>query len=152
MSIFFGWFLSLIAILLIIIVLLQRGRGGGLAGALGGAGGQSAFGTKAGDMFTKITSWLAVFWICFCIFALRMLSPSTTSKFSGGSGEEQRSTANPGETVPAGDKSSSTTSTPAKLAGASNTGPASTAPASPSASAPPAATAGAKAPAAPAGK
>ncbi len=48
---------------LMIIVLLQRGRGGGLAGAFGGAGGQSAFGTKAGDVFTKITVVVAVAWV-----------------------------------------------------------------------------------------
>ncbi|MDP6059564.1 MAG: preprotein translocase subunit SecG, partial [Pirellulaceae bacterium] len=45
----------LTALFLILLVLIQRGRGGGLAGAFGGAGGQSAFGTKAGDMFTRIT-------------------------------------------------------------------------------------------------
>src|SRR5690606_8099880 len=47
---------------LMIVILLQRGRGGGLAGAFGGLGGQSAFGTKAGDVFTKITIGLAVAW------------------------------------------------------------------------------------------
>lgn len=55
------------------IILLQRGRGGGLAGALGGAGGQSAFGTKAGDVFTRITIGVAVFWVvlsCIAIFAV----------------------------------------------------------------------------------
>ena len=46
---------SSICLLLIIIVLLQKGRGGGLVGALGGAGGQSAFGSKTGDVFTWIT-------------------------------------------------------------------------------------------------
>jgi len=49
--------------LLLFIVLLQRGRGGGLAGAFGGLGGQSAFGTKAGDVFTKITIILAMIWV-----------------------------------------------------------------------------------------
>ena len=39
------------------------GRGGGLAGAFGGMGGQSAFGTRAGDMFTRITIVLAVVWV-----------------------------------------------------------------------------------------
>ncbi len=48
------------SILLIFIVLLQRGRGGGLAGAFGAAGGQSAFGTKAGDVFTRITIGIAL--------------------------------------------------------------------------------------------
>lgn len=42
--------LLLVSIFLILIILVQRGRGGGLAGALGGMGGQSAFGTKAGDV------------------------------------------------------------------------------------------------------
>ncbi len=50
-------------IFLMFIILLQRGRGGGLAGAFGAMGGQSAFGTKAGDVFTRITIGVAVFWI-----------------------------------------------------------------------------------------
>ena len=45
----------LTCIILIIIVLLQKGRGGGLSAAFGGAGDQSAFGSKTGDVFTKIT-------------------------------------------------------------------------------------------------
>src|SRR5262249_57796175 len=35
----------------------------GLAGAFGGVGGSSAFGTKAGDVFTKITIGVAIGWI-----------------------------------------------------------------------------------------
>ena len=52
---FLKFFLTVMAVIVIILVLLQKGKGGGLAGALGGAGGQSAFGTKAGDFFTKVT-------------------------------------------------------------------------------------------------
>lgn len=55
--------LMIIGIILMFIILLQRGRGGGLAGAFGGLGGQSAFGTKAGDVFTKITVGLAAVWV-----------------------------------------------------------------------------------------
>lgn len=55
--------LMFVGVLLMIIILLQRGRGGGLAGAFGGAGGQSAFGTRAGDVFTKITAGLAILWV-----------------------------------------------------------------------------------------
>lgn len=51
---------------LIGLILLQRGRGGGLAGAFGGMGGQSAFGTKAGDVFTRITIGVATAWILLC--------------------------------------------------------------------------------------
>ncbi len=45
----------LISVLMIFIVLLQRGRGGGLVGAFGAGGGGSAFGTKTGDVFTAAT-------------------------------------------------------------------------------------------------
>lgn len=58
------------ALFLIVLVLIQRGKGGGLAGAFGGMGGQSAFGTKAGDLFTKITIGVATFWILLCMFAV----------------------------------------------------------------------------------
>ncbi len=52
-----------VSILLILVILLQRGRGGGLVGALSGLGGQSAFGTKAGDTFTRITIVIAAVWV-----------------------------------------------------------------------------------------
>lgn len=76
-----GLFLILSSLFLILLVLIQRGRGGGLAGAFGGAGGQSAFGTKAGDVFTKITIGVAAFWILLCILALNLLGRQE-SKFS----------------------------------------------------------------------
>jgi len=37
-------------------------------------GGQSAFGTKAGDLFTRITVGVAGFWIILCILATNLLS------------------------------------------------------------------------------
>jgi preprotein translocase subunit SecG len=61
--------LSFLAIFLILLILVQRGRGGGLAGALGGMGGSSAFGAKAGDVFTRITIYVATFWIAICLIA-----------------------------------------------------------------------------------
>lgn len=69
----FGILLTLTALFLIMLVLVQRGRGGGLAGAFGGMGGQSAFGTKAGDTFTKITIGVSIFWLLLCIFSVRFL-------------------------------------------------------------------------------
>ena len=75
-STLFGVLLSLVAIFLILLVLVQRGRGGGLAGALGGMGGSSAFGAKAGDVFTKITIVAAFVWIVLCIAATRFGSTS----------------------------------------------------------------------------
>ncbi|WP_164101600.1 preprotein translocase subunit SecG [Candidatus Laterigemmans baculatus] len=66
----FGWLMGLLSVFLILLVLVQRGRGGGLTGALGGPGGQSAFGSKAGDMFTRITFVVAGVWILLCALAM----------------------------------------------------------------------------------
>lgn len=49
--------------LLMLLVLIQRGKGGGLAGAFGGAGGSSPFGSRAADQFVRITLWLAGVWV-----------------------------------------------------------------------------------------
>jgi len=68
--------LLLTAIVLIVLVLIQRGKGGGLIGALGGMGGQSAFGAKAGDVFTRITIGVAFFWIVLCMCALKFMKPT----------------------------------------------------------------------------
>jgi preprotein translocase subunit SecG len=53
----------LLGLLLMLIVLIQRGKGGGLAGAFGGVGGSSPFGSRAADQFVKITMWLAAVWV-----------------------------------------------------------------------------------------
>jgi preprotein translocase subunit SecG len=66
--------LALTAVFLILLVLIQRGKGGGLSGAFGGMGGQSAFGTKAGDTFTKITVGVSSFWIVLCLVTVAVLS------------------------------------------------------------------------------
>lgn len=66
---FLNILLVLTSVFLVCLVLIQRGKGGGLAGAFGGPGGSSAFGTKAGDVFTRVTIITAGIW-----FALAMLS------------------------------------------------------------------------------
>ncbi len=70
---FFGFTIFILSCFLVLLVLVQRGRGGGLTGALGGPGGQSAFGTKAGDLFTRITIGVAAAWIILCASAVFML-------------------------------------------------------------------------------
>ncbi len=46
--------------LLIIIVLMQSGKGEGLAGAFGAGGGQTIFGSRTGDILTRTTTILAI--------------------------------------------------------------------------------------------
>ncbi len=66
-----------VSVLLILVILLQRGRGGGLVGALSGLGGQSAFGTKAGDTFTRITIGIAAVWVVLAGISGQVLRSST---------------------------------------------------------------------------
>ena len=65
----------LCGVILSLLVLIQRGRGGGLAGAFGGAGGSAAFGTKTADIFVKATAVVGgIFFLLAIITALLMRS------------------------------------------------------------------------------
>jgi preprotein translocase subunit SecG len=63
----------LLGLFLILLVLIQRGKGGGLAGAFGGAGGSSAFGSRAGDTFTRITIGVAAAWILMLMIQVKLV-------------------------------------------------------------------------------
>ena len=86
----FGILLAVTGIFLILLVLVQRGRGGGLAGAFGGMGGQSAFGTKAGDLFTRLTIAVASIWILLGVASVYFLGGGQTNKFDAS--DRERST------------------------------------------------------------
>ncbi len=125
-----GWLMGFLSLFLIMLILIQRGKGGGLTGALGGPGGQSAFGSKAGDTFTVITIVVASFWGFTCAFTMWLLgthTPSTIAETSitAGPGDEDRddpettSTFNPddfsgfsGLSVGGSESESATTGTP----------------------------------------
>jgi preprotein translocase subunit SecG len=97
------------ALFLIILILIQRGKGGGLAGAFGGMGGQSAFGTKAGDLFTRITIGVAAFWIILCMVMVKVLGVggSALNTEMGGAADNKPGVTAPASTdkKPAGEKS-----------------------------------------------
>ena len=71
------------------IVLIQRGKGGGLAGAFGGVGGSSPFGSRAGDAFTKITLYLAAVWVLVIMIHVKVAQ-----------GDGQRTSQKPNITAP----------------------------------------------------
>lgn len=66
-------FILLTGLFLIFLVLIQRGKGGGLAGALGGAGGSSPFGSRAGDAFTRLTIYVALIWLALTMIQVRAI-------------------------------------------------------------------------------
>src|SRR5262245_11517344 len=55
---------------LILVVLIQKGKGGGLAGAFGGVGGSSPFGSKSGTFFTRLTIIVAGIWVLFIVLSV----------------------------------------------------------------------------------
>jgi preprotein translocase subunit SecG len=70
------------SLFLICIILIQRGKGGGLAGAFGGVGGSSAFGTKAGDIFTKITIGVVAGWMLTAMLLVVLTNSQASSASS----------------------------------------------------------------------
>ncbi len=68
--------LLLTSVILIGLILIQRGKGGGLAGAFGGAGGASAFGSRAGDPVTWITIYTAAAWILLVMILVKFVQPA----------------------------------------------------------------------------
>ncbi|MCK4947997.1 MAG: preprotein translocase subunit SecG [Candidatus Aureabacteria bacterium] len=69
----------LLCIGMVVIVLLQVGKGQGLGGLFGSGGsGQTIFGAHAGDVLTKATTFIAVFWMILCV-SLAVLSSRRTS-------------------------------------------------------------------------
>jgi preprotein translocase subunit SecG len=77
----------LLCAFLILIVLLQRGEGGGLAGAFGGMGGESAFGVKGDKTFKKLTAIVgALFMVLAVVISIvieRQFRPPAATGSSG---------------------------------------------------------------------
>lgn len=74
MATFLATLFLIVCILLVIVVLLQKGRGGGLGGAFGGAG-SSAFGTRTGDVFTWVTIVLVGVFLLLAVVLVGMYRP-----------------------------------------------------------------------------
>jgi preprotein translocase subunit SecG len=69
-----------LGLLLMLVILIQRGKGGGLAGAFGGVGGSSPFGSRAADQFVKITLYLAAVWVLFIMIHVKVVKYETGSQ------------------------------------------------------------------------
>ena len=71
----------IVCVALIVIVLLQSGKGEGLAGVFGGGGSQTIFGARTGDVLTKATTVLAVLFMCLSL-TLALLSTRSEQRLS----------------------------------------------------------------------
>lgn len=108
----FSFYLTMVLFLIVcgflmLLVLIQKGRGGGLSSAFGGAGGATAFGSKTGDVLTWATA------VVFGIFLLLAIGLNLLANAKGkptqvaapaaqttGSGQPAEEPLLPNETLP----------------------------------------------------
>jgi preprotein translocase subunit SecG len=129
-------FWLVIAVGLILVVLLQKGRGGGLAGAFGGAGTSSLLGTKTGDFLTWLTIGLVALFLSLSVVMGLYMRPLPSSELTMPSAPtapaaSTEQPAAPTETAPAAGNTA-----PAQPAQATPAKPAQEAPAQPAAATP----------------
>jgi len=78
MDIFVGSLFMITCVLLVVVVLLQKGRGGGLGAAFSGVG-STAFGTRVGDVFTWVTIVLTALFLLLAIFTSLVHRPGPST-------------------------------------------------------------------------
>jgi preprotein translocase subunit SecG len=66
-------------IALILIILIQKGRGGGLSGAFGGAMASGILGSKTGDFLTWVTIVLVGIFLGLAVIMAKFYKPSTSN-------------------------------------------------------------------------
>ena len=79
-----NFFVLAIGLFLILLVLIQRGKGGGRIGALGGSGGSSPFGSRAGDQFTRITIYVALLWLFLTMAQVKVIQYAQQQAYFSG--------------------------------------------------------------------
>jgi preprotein translocase subunit SecG len=66
------WVLA--ALILVLLILIQKGRGGGLSSTFGGMG-SSLLGTKTGDFLTWVTISVVVIWLLLSVVSAKWFKP-----------------------------------------------------------------------------
>jgi len=84
LAVFLNWILLPLSAFMILLILIQRGKGGGLIGALSGAGGSSPFGSRAGDQFTRWTIYIAIAWLVLTMVQVKAIQNHAIEKRQAG--------------------------------------------------------------------
>jgi len=71
----------LVSIVLILVILVQKGRGGGLSAAFGGGMGGGLLGSKTGDFLTWVTIVLVAIFLTLAVLMARFFKPSTSKDY-----------------------------------------------------------------------
>jgi len=71
----------LVSLILVLVVLMQKGRGGGLSGAFAGGMASGLLGSKTGDFLTWVTIVLVSIFLCLAVLMARYYRPQV--KYGG---------------------------------------------------------------------
>ena len=74
---------------LVLMILIQKGRGGGLSGAFGGAMAGGVLGSKTGDFLTWVTIGMVGVFLVFAVVMAKFYKP-TVSDFGSGAPAQQQ--------------------------------------------------------------
>ena len=74
---------TIVSILLISVVLMQASQGGGLSGTFGGQAASSVLGGQnAGNVLSRITTWLATLFLSLAVIISMLSGPTTNTSSS----------------------------------------------------------------------
>ena len=74
---------TIVSILLISVVLMQASQGGGLSGTFGGQAASSVLGGQnAGNVLSRITTWLATLFLSLAVIISMLSGPTTNASSS----------------------------------------------------------------------
>ena len=85
---------------LVLIILVQKGRGGGLSAAFGGGMAGGILGSKTGDFLTWVTIVLVGVFLLFAVVLAKFYVPAPASDFDTPQQTQQEPTAGPDQTAP----------------------------------------------------
>ena len=89
------------SVALVLIILIQKGRGGGLTGALGGGMASGILGSKTGDFLTWVTIVLVGLFLTLAVVMAKFYKP-TVSDFGAGEPVQQKQPIRQGQPIPQG--------------------------------------------------
>ena len=74
---------TIVSILLVSVVLMQASQGGGLSGTFGGQAASSVLGGQnAGNVLSRITTWLATLFLSLAVIISMLSGPTTNASSS----------------------------------------------------------------------
>lgn len=104
-------FFVICSVALVLVILIQKGRGGGLSGALGGGMASNILGSKTGDFLTWVTIVLVGLFLLLAVLMVRSYKPTVTGfdEETGRSGSAPQEQRQPSSTQPGPDQAGSDT-------------------------------------------